>query len=303
MSEYIVRCKDITKLYNGKKVLDSFSMNVKYKDVHGFVGENGSGKTTIIRILTGLVHQNSGTYELFGKSSNNIDILKERKKIGAVVESPSIYLNLSAKDNMLMQGILVGNNDKNRHREIIELVGLGDTYDDKKKSCDYSLGMRQRLGIAMALLSNPELIILDEPMNGLDPEGIVEIRNLIIKLNKEYNVTFIISSHILTELELVATTYGIISHGRMINEISKEDLELESKPGIVLSVNDMKKAEALLKAYDYTVTTNRIVVHSNNINEIMKLMIDNDIIVTSIETKNGNIEDYYLKLIGGNNNA
>lgn len=303
MSEYIVRCKDITKLYNGKKVLDSFSMNVRYKDVYGFVGENGSGKTTIIRILTGLVHQNSGTYELFGKSSNNIDILKERKKIGAVVESPSIYLNLSAKDNMLMQGILVGNNDKNRHREIIELVGLGDIYDDKKKSCDYSLGMRQRLGIAMALLSNPELIILDEPMNGLDPEGIVEIRNLIIKLNKEYNVTFIISSHILTELELVATTYGIISHGHMINEISKEDLELESKPGIVLSVNDMKKAEALLKAYDYTVTTNRIVVHSNNINEIMKLMIDNDIFVTSIETKNGNIEDYYLKLIGGNNNA
>ena len=209
--EYVLQTFDIVKKYNKQRVLDKVNMNIQKGDIYGFVGENGSGKTTIIRLVTGLIFADEGSYELFGVSNKDKKILQSRKKVGAVVETPSIYRNMTAYENLKTQCLLLGVNDENKIKEVLEIVGLVDLYDSKKHAGNFSLGMRQRLGIAMALLNEPEFLILDEPMNGLDPEGIVSMRELIIHLNQNKGITFLISSHILTELSLIANRYGIIS--------------------------------------------------------------------------------------------
>ncbi len=305
--EYIFKSQDLTKSYKNHKALNGVTMNIKRGDIYGFVGENGSGKTTIIRVITGLIFPDSGSFELFGVPNTSSQILNVRKRLGAIVESPSIYLNMSAYDNLKMQADILGSRDESKIKEALSLVGLSYLENDKKKAGDFSLGMRQRLGIAMALLLDPELLILDEPMNGLDPAGIVEIRELILKLNKERNITFLISSHILTELALVATNYGIISKGKIIKEISSEQLQSECRHYTFIEADDREALVAALAehfdANDIEPVAGGAKIYGDiSLNDTISGIIDAGITITAINTVKSSIEDYYLSLIGGKKN-
>ena len=306
-SEYALVTENITKTYGFHKVLDGVSMSVKKGDIYGFVGENGAGKTTIIRVVTGLIFANSGSYKLFGVSEKDEKIYEIRKKMNAIVEAPSIYLNMTAVDNLKMQQRMLGLTiDENKIFEILKYVGLEDV-DVKKKSVNFSLGMRQRLGIAMCLINEPKFLILDEPLNGLDPEGIVNMRNLILKLNEEKGITFLISSHILTELSLVATRYGIISKGKLVKEITKEELDVVEKKETLIKTTDNEKAYELLKEdispelLDYKDDT-IIISGEIDINELVKKFLEVKVAILDIKTKQASIEDFYLSVIGGKNN-
>lgn len=302
--EYVLQTFDICKSYKNKKVLNKVNMNIEKGDIYGFVGENGSGKTTIIRLITGLIHPNSGTFKLFGVDNTSSEIKQARSQIGAVVETPSIYKNMSAYENLKMQAEIIGGISEERIKEVIEEVGLGYVYNDKKHADDYSLGMRQRLGIAMCLLGDVKFIILDEPMNGLDPQGIIEVRELILRLNKEKNITFLISSHILTELSLVASKYGIISKGKLIKEITASEFLNANRKNLTLVVDDtVKLIEILSKEFDQKdveIKNNLITIYGDfNINDLLSKIISNDINIINIKTNESNIEDYYISLIRG----
>ncbi|MBQ3253014.1 MAG: ATP-binding cassette domain-containing protein [Acholeplasmatales bacterium] len=307
--EYALRTFNLIKVYKNQTVLNSLNMTISKGDIYGFVGENGSGKTTLIRTVCGLIFPKYGEFELFGIKNTSKEILEARKKIGAIVEEPSVYKNFTALDNILMQAKIVGiTYTKEQAKEILELVGLGYLYDDKKKAGNFSLGMRQRLGIAMALVGNKEFLILDEPMNGLDPAGIVELRELIIKLNQEKNITFLISSHILSELQLVATKYGIISKGRMIKEITSEELAEELKTTITINVTNPEKAKEVLLSIineeNISCNNDGIIIPSDvSIDDVTKLLVNNEIGILGVTKNVPSIEEYYMKTIGGNRNA
>ena len=302
--EYVLKTFDLSKKFKNKLVLDRVNMNIKKGEIYGFVGENGSGKTTVIRLVCGLINPSSGNVELFGVKDTDPKILAQRKKIGAVVETPSIYLNMSAIDNLKMQYDILGVKNPNKIVEVLEEVGLSYLVNDKKLAGNFSLGMRQRLGIAMALLGDPEFLILDEPMNGLDPTGIVEIRELILKLNREKNMTFLISSHILTELSLVATTYGIISRGRLLKEIAALDLQRECERSVYLQADDNAKLyDCLLSRFGENVKVDGVGVRvygNLNLNDVLACAMQNCKLITVDNSRFG-IEEYYLSLMGGGN--
>lgn len=304
--EVILKTNDLSKRYGKKLVLNKVNMTIERGDIYGFVGENGSGKTTIIRLICGLARPSSGSVQLFGKEDTSPEILEQRKKVGAVVETPSIYLNISAQENLKMQCDILGIKNNARISEVLQTVGLGHLLGDKKHAGDFSLGMRQRLGIAMALLGEPEFIILDEPMNGLDPAGIVDIRELILKLNKQNNITFLVSSHILSELSLVATKYGIISKGKLIKEISATDLERESGKSLYLESDDNERLFAVVKEiYDGHVGRegNGVRVYGDiNLNEFLTKVMEK-CTLTMVNNSRTGIEDYYLSMMGGGKNA
>ncbi len=306
MSEVILKTNNISKTYGNQKVLDNVSITINKGDIYGFIGENGAGKTTVIRVVTGLIKPDSGTYELFGINSNNQKELNIAKsKLSAIVESPSIYGNFTALDNVCLNQSILGKKDIEKAKELLRLVGL-DSVSENKKAGNFSLGMRQRLGIAMCLSNDPELLILDEPLNGLDPAGIVEVRELILRLNKEKNITFLISSHILTELNLVATRYGIISHGKMVKEIEKEELELIVKKHTRIKTTNNDKALELIKN---TLLDNEIkklgdeiiIVGEYNITDLVNVLAKESIAILNISTKEASIEDFYLQTLGGKN--
>ena len=225
--ETVLKVNGITKRYSGFTALNELYMNVPKGSIYGFVGKNGAGKTTLIRVITGLQKADSGDYEIFGVSSGSKDIIKAGKRMGAIVETPALFTGLTAVDNMKQQYLNLGLPSYDGIDELLKLVGLGDT--GKKKVKNFSLGMRQRLGIAVALCGKPDLLILDEPINGLDPQGIVEMRELILKLNRENGVTILISSHLLDELSRLATHYGFIDGGKIIKEMSAAELEAASR--------------------------------------------------------------------------
>ena len=304
MQDFVLQTQGLCKSYKNHNVLNNVCMNIKRGEIYGFVGENGSGKTTIIRIITGLIKAEQGSYTLFGTPNNSSKIYNCRKKLGAIVETPSIYLNVSALDNLKMQASILGVKDASRCESVLKEVGLGGLLDNKKKAGDFSLGMRQRLGIAMALLGEPEFIILDEPMNGLDPAGIIEIRELILKLNKEKNITFLISSHILTELELVATCYGLISKGKIIKEISAEDLKNECRHSVIVDCDDKEKlllvASKFAKQEDIKQQQNGVRIFGEiDLNGFIGALLEQNIIIKSINTTASSIEEYYMKVVGG----
>ena len=298
--EYVLQTFDIVKKYNKQRVLDKVNMNIQKGDIYGFVGENGSGKTTIIRLVTGLIFADEGSYELFGVSNKDKKILQSRKKVGAVVETPSIYRNMTAYENLKTQCLLLGVNDENKIKEVLEIVGLADLYDSKKHAGNFSLGMRQRLGIAMALLNEPEFLILDEPMNGLDPEGIVSMRELIIHLNQNKGITFLISSHILTELSLIANRYGIISKGKIIKEISYEEMKKECRKSLYIQTQDMKKLVKVVEGLEVDVLSNGVKVYGDiSINELLNKIIKAKVQIDSINSNESSLEEYYLAVIRG----
>lgn len=224
--EYILRTDNLTKRYKKFNALNGLTMNVPKGAVYGFVGKNGAGKTTLIRLICGLQKPTSGVFTLYGVRSDSKDIVKSRRRMGAVVETPAIFADMTARENLRYQYRLLGLTSDDGIGELLKLVGLSDT--GKKKAGNFSLGMRQRLGIAIALAGEPDFLILDEPVNGLDPLGITEMRELILKLNRERKITVLISSHILDELSRLATHYGIIDNGRMVRELSAEELAAES---------------------------------------------------------------------------
>ena len=302
--EYVLRTYELTKQYKRHAAVNKATMSIRRGDIYGFVGENGSGKTTIIRLITGLIHPNAGRFELFGIPHTSPDIASARRKIGAVVETPSIYTNMSAYDNLYMQCTLLGIKDTSKIRETLKAVGLEALHDDKKQAGNFSLGMRQRLGIAMALLGEPEFLILDEPMNGLDPAGIVEVRELILRLNRERGITFLISSHILTELSLVATKYGIISKGHVIKEITAEELHDECKGSTVIRAEDPAALESLLRTLlpEHSIMANGNslkVIGQVDLNRILPPILDSGNRILSINCTEMGFEEYYLSLVGG----
>ena len=299
----VLSTKALSKRYKKHMAVNGVNMNIERGDIYGFVGENGSGKTTVIRLITGLIFPHSGGFELFEVNNRSKSIGKARSRIGAIVESPSIYMNMSAYDNLKTQCTILGINGEDKILSVLNDVGLEELYSEKKHAGNFSLGMRQRLGIAMALLGDPEFLILDEPMNGLDPAGIVDIRELILKLNRERGITFLISSHILTELSLVATKYGIISKGKLIKEITSEQLHNECSKTTVISADDPDRLAEAVKGcvenkVEYTFDGIKI-IGDVDLTALLSAVISSGVKILSVNCSETSFEDYYLSVIGG----
>lgn len=294
--EYVIETKNLVKRYKNRLAINKINMHVKKGAIYGFIGKNGAGKTTTMRAILGLTNLESGSVKLFGSN----DLVNARKKIGSLIEAPGLYRNYSAYENMKRIGYLVNTNN-DEIINILKLVGL-DPYS-KKKSGEFSLGMRQRLGIAMSLIGNPELLILDEPINGLDPEGIKEIRDIIIDLNKSKGITFLISSHLLDELSKVVSDYGIINNGYLIEEISKADLQAKCLNGIDIVVNDVNKTIKMLKQItdkDLIVNNNEILINdlSIDIAKLNLLLNKNNILVSKLILNESSFENYFIERLG-----
>ncbi|MBQ7341066.1 MAG: ATP-binding cassette domain-containing protein [Oscillospiraceae bacterium] len=298
--DHVLATNGLSKKYKKNMAVNGVNMHIDRGDIYGFVGENGSGKTTVIRLITGLISPHAGGFALFGEDNRSKNIGKARSRIGAIVESPSIYMNMSAYDNLKTQCMILGIEDDDKILSALTDVGLEELYKEKKHAGNFSLGMRQRLGIAMALLGDPEFLILDEPMNGLDPAGIVSIRELILKLNRERGITFLISSHILTELSLVATKYGIISKGRLIKEITAEQLHNECAKTTVICADDPKKLADSLSSYKPEYTAEGVkIIGETDLNVLLSAAIGSGVKILSVNCSETTFEDYYLSVIGG----
>ena len=307
MKKVVLKTYNITKKYGEQLAVDNVNMTIKKGDIYGFIGKNGAGKTTLIRLITGLIHKSGGEIELLGANEEN-ELNKARTMVGSLIESPSLYTNMTARENLEVSRLVRNIPGNKCIDEVLELVGLKDV--EKKKVKNFSLGMRQRLGIANALMGNPKLLILDEPINGLDPMGIVEIRELLKKINKEKDMTILISSHILSELSELATTYGIISNGKLIEEITAKQLSEKCRQYIDLKVDNTARAVILLERElgisDYEVLEDsNIKVFSNldNVGEVNSLLSRSGIIVESISVKSENLEEYFMNKVGGVLNA
>lgn len=307
MKEVILKTYNITKKYGNQVAINNVNMTIKKGEIYGFIGQNGAGKTTLIRLITGLIHKTGGEIELLG-ATGEAELNKSRTMIGSLIETPSFYTNMTARENLEVSRLVRNIPGKKCIDEVLELVGLKDV--EKKKVKNFSLGMRQRLGIANAIMGNPKLLILDEPINGLDPMGIVEIRELLKKINKEKDMTILISSHILSELSELATTYGIISNGKLIEEITAEELAEKCRQYIDLKVDDTSRAVTLLERElgisDYEVLEDKkIKVFSNleNVGEVNSILSKSGVIVQSISIKGENLEEYFMNKIGGVLNA
>lgn len=301
MSDVVLKTHNLSKKYKETMAVDKVNMTIKKGQIYGFIGQNGAGKTTIIRLITGLAHKTNGEIELFGKSDN---LAESRTNIGSLVESPAFYGSMTARENLEISRLVRGISSKDSVDKVLELVNLKDT--GKKKVKNFSLGMRQRLGIANALLGNPKFIILDEPINGLDPMSIVEIRELIKKLNKELDMTILISSHILGELSELATDYGIISHGKLIEEFTAKELSEKCRQYIELVVDDSKRATVLLEEKlgitNYEVINDNMIKvydHLDDTGKINTMLSINNVEVKKILSKGQNLEEYFVSVVGG----
>ena len=303
--EFVFKSENLCKKYGGFTALKDLNMEIPRGAIYGFVGKNGAGKTTLIRCLCGLQKPTAGSYELMGISWEDKNIIKSRQKMGAVVESPAIYKDMTAKDNLIQQCLLLGLPDFKCVDELLKLVGLSDT--GRKKAGKFSLGMRQRLGIAIALCGDPDFIILDEPTNGLDPQGIIEIRELIIKLNRERGITFLISSHILDELARMATHYGFIDKGHIVRQMSSEELQKECRKSVRMKVNDTGILAKVLeeKKTEYKILdSNTADVYAELVfSEIAKECDKAGCTIINMEEHDESLEAFYLSLLGGNENV
>ena len=296
----ILNTKNLTKTYKKKNAVSNLNMSINKGDIYGFIGKNGAGKTTTIKMIVGLAAPTSGEITLFESKSLN----QGRRKIGTVIEAPAFVPNLTARQNMLIQWKLLGNKNPAIIDEMLNLEGLD--YVGKKKVKNFSLGMKQRLGIAMTLMGEPEFLVLDEPTNGLDPKGIVEVRELLQKLNEERGLTILISSHILSELAKLATRIGIIDDGVLLEEFSIDELDERCKSKLVVLVDDTEKAKDILAEQlnlkDYKVIdANTIEIYDKGVDSgtINTTLAKNDVVVNSISTSHADLEEYFLNVIKG----
>jgi len=298
----VLKTQNLTKLYGGKSAVDNVSIAIEKGDIFGLIGQNGAGKTTFMRMITALAKPDSGHIELFGEKDET-KLNEARSRIGSVVEMPALYHNLTAKQNLEYYRIQRGITDKNRVQQCLDIVGLADT--GKKKFRNFSLGMKQRLGLAVAILSRPDFLILDEPSNGLDPTGIIEMRELVKRLSKE-GITILISSHLLTELAQMANKYAIIHHGRLIKSLTAEQLNEECRKALAITVDDVAKAAVLLETElnikDYKqVSANelRIYGYTSDPADVTFKLSQAGVRVASVQEVGDSLEDYYTNIIGG----
>jgi len=303
--DYVLKTNALSKEYKGFKALNGLSMHVPKGAIYGFVGKNGAGKTTLIRLICGLQEPTSGDYMLYGKKNTDKEIMKSRRRMGAVIEIPSIYLNMTAEDNLKQQYRILGLPSYDGLKAILKLVGLENT--GKKNAKNFSLGMRQRLGIAIALVGDPDFLVLDEPVNGLDPQGIIEIRELILKLNREQQITVLISSHILDELSKLATHYGFIDNGRIIKEMSAGELEAACKKCVRLEVSNTKTLAYVLDrmGIEYRILSNTQadVFAKVHVSQLTAALTKQNCEVISMQEHDESLESYYIGLVGGGKNA
>ena len=301
----ILRTNALSKTYRKTKALDSINITIHQGDIYGFIGKNGAGKTTLIRVIAGIAEPTSGSFSLFGESKPS-GIIKARRRMAAVVESPALHLNLSAYDNLKLQCILLGiqENHDGVIRDVLKQVDLEKLLiERKKKSKNFSLGMRQRLGIAIALISKPQFLILDEPNNGLDPEGIRDLRQLLLKLNQEQGLTMLISSHMLTELSKLATRYGFIDRGKLLREINVEELKKESRQATILQLSSSKlKIDELNAAglKDFELIGSNLRIYGQQalqpyLNELLKQHIE----LVNMQKESDDLEAFFMNMIGG----
>lgn len=293
----VLKTENLTKRFKEKTAVNQVNMTINKGEIYGFVGKNGAGKTTFMRMVLGMAFPNNGSISLF----DGMPLDKARKKIGSLIEAPALYKNCTAYENLSRFAILFGGS-RNEVKEILSFVGLDNT---GSKNCgQFSLGMKQRLGIAIAMLGNPEFLVLDEPINGLDPEGIAEVRDIILKLNKEKNITFLISSHLLEELSKITTKYGFIKDGSLIEEITPQNLYNKCSKKLRFAVDNVPKAVEVLGR---VVPKQDIIAENGYINlqtafersaELNKLLCSNDVAVSEIIVQTKNLENYFLERIG-----
>lgn len=302
--EYVLTTSGLSKRYGKFQALDDLSMHIPKGAIYGFVGRNGAGKTTLIRLICGLQEPTSGSYAIYRTDYTDKSISKSRRRMGAVVETPSIYLDMTAEDNLKQQALILGLPSYDSIPEILKLVGLDNT--GKKRVRNFSLGMKQRLGIAVALMGNPDFLVLDEPVNGLDPQGIIEIRELILKLNKERQITVLISSHILDELSRLATHYGFIDKGRLIKEISAAELEAACRKCIKVEVTDTKALVRVLDAegLEYEVISDTVanIYGKVNLSQLVLALAKEECELISSHEQDESLENYFINLVGGEHN-
>ena len=299
--DYALTTQGLTKTYAQTKALNGLTMHVPKGAIYGFVGKNGAGKTTLIRLVCGLQAPTAGDYTLYGVPHTAPEIYKARRRMGAVVETPSVYLDLTAADNLKLQHRLLGLPSEEGIPALLRLVGLEDT--GKKKARHFSLGMRQRLGIAVALCGDPDFLILDEPINGLDPQGIIEMRELILRLNREHQITVLISSHILDELARLATHYGFLDRGTMVQEISAQALEAACRKCTRLTVTNPAALCQVLdrQGIEYRLVEEGVadVYGEGNLTQLILDLSQAGCQVTGIHQRDESLESYYMNLVGG----
>jgi len=303
--EYVLSTENLCKQYSKHLAVDNVSLHIKRGEIYGFIGRNGAGKTTFMKMACGLAMPTSGEIELFGAKGNGINM--HRQRIGNLIEEPGLFPNMSGINNLKCKCYALGIYKKGYVEYLLETVGLKDA--GKKKARKYSLGMKQRLGIAMALVGGPDLLILDEPINGLDPQGIAEIREMLLRLKNEKNMTIMVSSHILEELYKVADTFGIINNGKLVQELSREELSAKCNDYIEIIVNDSAKACTNIEKLgfsDYKVMDDgsiHIYKELDRLGEINRELVISGCIVNSIKLVQENLENYFLQLTGGVQNA
>ncbi len=303
MREDVLKIKNLSKKYHNSLVVNNVNMDIKQGEIYGLVGKNGAGKTTMLRMITGLTMPSNGEIQMFGESSQQ-GLSEARTRTGAIIETPMFFPYLSAKKNLEYYRIQRGIVEKDIVEDVLKIVGLLDVGNKKFKN--FSMGMKQRLGLALAVMTSPDLLILDEPINGLDPTGIVEVRDILLKLNREKNTTIIMSSHILSELSQLATTYGFIDKGEFIEQISAEDLKEKCKNYLSIKVDNTGKASALIEkefgCNKYEVLNDNEIRLYEKIDapEILsKIIVSNGIMLYSICQMGSKLEDYFINLIGG----
>ena len=295
--EIVLKTENLTKRFREKIAVNRVNMTIERGDIYGFIGKNGAGKTTTMKLILGLNFPDEGKIELF----EGMPLEKARKNIGSLIEAPGLYKNCTAYENMKRFSVISGGTEKDI-TDCLHLAGLGNT--GNKKAGEFSLGMRQRLGIAIALLGNPRLLILDEPINGLDPEGIKEIRDVILRLNRERGVTFLISSHLLDELAKIVTRYGIISDGVLLEEVAAAELERRSRSGLKIVVDNVAKALAVLygriEKSNISIKGNALLINSENeyAGKLNSLLVKSGVEVKELSVQHGGFEDYFIERIG-----